>query len=297
MFKLFRDSLFRPKKIIAYRDKPGWFVLFYVLIISLVVAFCASYEPLFYSKTTYSEKIEIAYEFNETDAKIVNFVYSSTNNHVITLGNTTILFAPNEQKLNYFLEDNIADFVVMGDSIYSLIVVGTRYSIIKIGKLSGLSEWFKFVDLPYLNPNSEFFNGLDESIKLFRPVIFALDMITAYTLNLFGWLFIALLSYWFANLFYGAKYYMQRWQLYKMLVFATTSYNIATGFIYVVGLSGFFQFALIAVSLIPLMAFEREILVRIRLFQLSKGMIKDEELAKKLQEMNEDKENEEKDGE
>ena len=48
------------------------------------------------------------------------------------------------------------------------------------------------------------------------------------------------------------------------------------------------------------MAFEREILMRIRLFQLSKGMIKDEELAKKLQEMNEEKDNndnEEKDGE
>jgi hypothetical protein len=43
------------------------------------------------------------------------------------------------------------------------------------------------------------------------------------------------------------------------------------------------------------MSFEREILLRIRLFQLSKGMIKDEELAKKLQELN-DKNKDDKDG-
>ena len=85
-----------------------------------------------------------------------------------------------------------------------------------------------------------------------------------------------------------------------MLIFATTSYNIATAFVYIVGLTGVLLFVLIAASLIPLTVFERELLVRIRLFQLSKGMIKDEELAKRLQEMSDDKdnnENEEKDGE
>ena len=297
MFKLLRDSLFRPKKIIAYRAKPGWFVFLYVLILSIIVAFCSSYKSLFYTKLTYAERIEITYEFNGTDAIISDYVYSSSKNHVITLGDTTILFTPNEDKLSYFLEDNIADFVVMGDGLYNLIVVGTRFSILRIGKLSELSESFKNVNLSTVDSNDDFFKGLDEVISLFRPLMFALDMGTALIINIFGWLFIALLSYWFANLFYGAKFFMMRGQLYKMLIFATTSYNIATAFVYIANISGFLQFGLIALSLIPLMAFERELLIRIRLFQLSKGMIKDEELAKKLQEMNEDKENEEKDGE
>ena len=300
MFKLFRDSLFKPKRIIAYRAKPVWFVLLYVLFLSLIVAFCASYKSLFYSKTTYADKLEIAYEFSGTDAKIDDYTYSSSKNHVIVLDNTVVLFTPNEEKLKYFLEDNIADFVVMGDSLYNLIAVGARYSVLKVGKLSDLSESFKDVNLSTLDPSSDFFNGLDEAIKFFRPIMFTLDMFTAFMLNVVGWLFIALLSYWFANLFYGAKFFMKKGQLYKMLIFATTSYNIATAFIYVINLTGFLQFGLIALSLIPLMAFEREILMRIRLFQLSKGMIKDEELAKKLQEMNEEKDNndnEEKDGE
>lgn len=300
MFKLFRDSLFRPKKIIAYRAKPVWFVFLYILILSLVVAFCASYRSLFYSKTTYSERIEIVYEFSGTDAKIDDYSYSASKNHSITLGYTDILFTPNEDKLNSFLQDETTEFVVMGDSLYHLVVIGARYSIIRIAKLSELSEYFKDVDLSTIDSNSEVFKGLDEVINFFRPIIFGLDMFVGFGFNLLGWLFIALLSYWFANLFYGAKFFMKRGQLYKMLIFATTSYNLATAFIYVVGLSGFLQFVLIVVSLIPLMAFEREILMRIRLFQLSKGMIKDEDLAKKLQEMSEDKDNdedEEKDGE
>lgn len=300
MFKLFRDSIFRPKKIIAYRAKPVWFVILYVLILSLIVAFCASYRSLFYSKTTYSEKIEIIYEFSGTDARIDDYRYTSSKNHLITLDYTTILFTPSEEKLKDFLEENTAEFVVYGDSLYHLVVIGARYSIIKISKISELSESFRYVELSTMDTSSEFFNGLDQMITLFRPVLFTLDTLVGFFLNLTGWLFIALLSYWFANLFYGAKFYMKKGQLYKMLIFATTSYNIATAFVYVVGLTGVLLFVLIAASLIPLTVFERELLVRIRLFQLSKGMIKDEELAKRLQEMSEDKdnnENEEKDGE
>lgn len=297
MLKLFRDSLFRPKKIIAYRAKPGWFVFLYIFIFSILVAFCASYRTLFYSKTTYGERIEIAYEFSGSDATINDYTYSSSKNHVIILDNTIVLFTPNEDKLNYYLQDNTADFVVSGDSLYHLVVIGARYSIMRICKLSDLSESFKNVNLSTLDTSSDFFSGLDQIISFFRPLMFSFDMIVAFVFNITGWLFIALLSYWFANLFYGAKFYMKKGQLYKMLIFATTSYNIATAFIYVANITGILQFGLIALSLIPLMAFEREILLRIRLFQLSKGMIKDEELAKKLQEMNEDKENKEKDGE
>ena len=295
MFKLFRDSLFRPKRIIAYRAKKGWFVFLYVLLITIIVGFCASYRALFYTKTTYSEKIQIVYEFNGSDARFSEYNYVSTRNHTITLGEYTILFSPNENKLEYYLNNYYADYVVYGDTLYRPVLIGNGYSLLKISKLKEYSELFMNIDLSTITIESEFFDALDEFTKINRPILFTYYYLAFSTMNLVGWFMIVLLSYWFANAFYGAKNYMKKGQLFKMLIFATTSYNLATALLYIVDVTGILRFILIAISLIPLMAFEREILLRIRLFQLSKGMIKDEELAKKLQEMN-DKNKEDKDG-
>jgi len=173
--------------------------------------------------------------------------------------------------------------------------MGNSYILLKIAKLKDYSELFRNVDLSSITTDSEFFNAIDALIKTNRPIVFMFYFALYLIINLFGWLMIALLSYWFANLFYGAKNYMKKGQLFKMLLFATTSYNIVTAFLYITDFGGIIRFILIAASLIPLMSFEREILLRIRLFQLSKGMIKDEELAKKLQELN-DKNKDDKDG-
>ena len=295
MFKLLRDSIFRPKRIIAYRAKKLWFVILYVLIVSLIVGFSASYKTLFYSKTSYAEKIEIAYEFNGSDAKFNEYNYISSKNHTITLGDDVILFTPSEAKLEYYLSSSYTDYIVFGDAFYRPVLMGNSYILLKIAKLKDYSELFRNADLSSITIDSEFFNAIDALIKTNRPIVFTFYFVLYLIINLFGWLMITLLSYWFANLFYGAKNYMKKGQLFKMLLFATTSYNIVTAFLYIIDFGGFFRFILIAASLIPLMSFEREILLRIRLFQLSKGMIKDEELAKKLQELN-DKNKDDKDG-
>ena len=188
----------------------------------------------------------------------------------------------------------------MGDSFYSIQVFGDRYTIRKVNKLSYYSELFKNVDLSNLNENSEFFSALNAMIKKNKLPFFLRDALVAMAIEFATWIVIALTSYWFANIFFGAKNYMKKGQLFKMLIFATTAYNVAFNFIIVLGLTGFIQFVLVGVSLIPLTIFEREILMRIRLFQLSKGMIKDEDLANKLQELNDrlnNKDNENKDGE
>ena len=295
MFKLLRDSIFRPKRIIAYRAKKPWFVILYVLIVSLIVGFSASYKTLFYSKTSYAEKIEIAYEFNGSDAKFNEYNYVSSKNHTITLGDDVILFTPSEAKLEYYLSSSYTDYIVFGDTFYRPVLMGNSYILLKIAKLKDYSELFRNVDLSSITTDSEFFNAIDALIKTNRPIVFMFYFALYLIINLFGWLMITLLSYWFANLFYGAKNYMKKGQLFKMLLFATTSYNIVTAFLYITDFGGIIRFILIAASLIPLMSFEREILLRIRLFQLSKGMIKDEELAKKLQELN-DKNKDDKDG-
>ena len=295
MFKLLRDSIFRPKRIIAYRAKKLWFVILYVLIVSLIVGFSASYKTLFYSKTSYAEKIEIAYEFNGSDAKFNEYNYISSKNHTITLGDDVILFTPSEAKLEYYLSSSYTDYIVFGDAFYRPVLMGNSYILLKIAKLKDYSELFRNADLSSITIDSEFFNAIDALIKTNRPIVFTFYFVLYLIINLFGWLMITLLSYWFANLFYGAKNYMKKGQLFKMLLFATTSYNIVTAFLYIIDFGGIFRFILIAASLIPLMSFEREILLRIRLFQLSKGMIKDEELAKKLQELN-DKNKDDKDG-
>ena len=286
MFKLLRDSIFNPKNIIAYRAKPFWFSLLYFLMILTLGVVLTSIKPFTQTKMTYEDRLLMTQALHESKGKIEEYKYTGTRSVSFTAMGFEIAFSPNTDSFKEFLEISAPDFVVIGEKIYSLTYISTRAIITEIDKLSSYEE-INGLDFAQVTTETEALNNfITKFTNKFRwNHVLRYAGVNAGSIMLI-WFGITLISFIFMLVLYQANQYMKVGQLFKMLFYSATAIALYEIFTLVLGISTIYVFILGLFALIPVFALERQIKLRIRLFQMSKGLIKDEDLMKKLQELN-----------
>ena len=118
MFKLFRDSIFSPRKIIFYRAKPAWFTLLYVLILFIITFFALNLKTLTSNKINYGERLRIVQVFRNTDAKITDYSYVSNKSYMIDTGEFSLVLSPSEYLAEIAISNYAPDYIVVGNNVY-----------------------------------------------------------------------------------------------------------------------------------------------------------------------------------
>ncbi|MCR5564362.1 MAG: DUF1189 domain-containing protein [Gammaproteobacteria bacterium] len=286
MFKLLRDSIFRPRNIIAYRAKPFWFSLLYFLMILVFGVELSNSRPFAHTKMTYEDKLLMTQALHESNGKIEDYKYTGTRSVSFEAMGFEIGFMPNTESLKEFLESSTPDFVVIGEKIYSLTYISTRAIITEVDKLSSYEELNGLDFTQVTTENAALNNFITSFANKFRwNHVLRYAGVNAGSIILV-WFGITLISFIFMLVLYQANQFMKVGQLFKMLFYSGTAIALYEIFTLVLGISTIYVFVLGLFALIPVFALERQIKLRIRLYQMSKGLIKDEELMKKLQELN-----------
>lgn len=282
MFKLFRDSIFAPKKIIMYRSKPWWFILLFILILVVIGGASSVLSGVSYSSPTIAEKLDTIESFKNTDAKITNYNFSSSSNKTLKYGTTSVGFVSNKDNLKEYLSSSSPDYVVVGDSLYYVAYTYFTYSTIIVSKLSDLSTHLESVDLSNLIISSDFFQGVEETIKKYKmPYLFSVGLMTVID-QVLTILSVALICFVLSILFYQAQKYIKKGQLFKMYIFASTLLLIIEDLMMLLGISSDYSFIASLIGFIPYYLLQREFYLRIRLFELTKQAASSDEAASLL---------------
>ena len=286
MFKLLRDSIFRPKNIIAYRAKPFWFSLLYFLMILVFGLLLTSIKPFTQTKLTYEDRLLMTQALHESKGKIEDNKYVSNKSVSFNAMGFDIAFSPDAKSFEEFLEISSPDFVVIGEKIYSLTYISTRAIITHIDELKNF-EGINGLDFSTVTTDTEALNNfITKFTNKYRwNHVLRYAGVNAGSIILI-WFGITLISFLFMLILYQANQFMKVGQLFKMLFYSATSVALYEIFTLILGISSIYIFILGLFALIPVFALERQIKLRIRLYQMSKGLIKDEDLMKKLQELN-----------
>ena len=281
MFKLFRDSIFNPKNIIHYRAKKGGFVFLYMLILSLLLGFANIAPSINYKGLDYDQKVKISKAFKDTDARIEDGIFLSSTTIVLNVDNITIGFLSSYSDISEF-GNNMPQYVVMYDKICIVTLSSNTNTITTI---SELSSDLRYVELYNLNEESEFFNIINDIVLSFKPfyltILFIYGMISAFV----DMLIYAAITYLFMTAIYRVGNYMKKGQLFKMLIFATTSVVIAEAILSLFNITGLFSFIIILASLVPLVLLEREIMKRIRMKILGEQMLNNQNIVDKVNDL------------
>ena len=197
-----------------------------------------------------------------------------------------IAFSPDSKSFEEFLEISSPDFVVIGEKIYSLTYISTRAIITQIDELKNF-EGINGLDFSTVTTDTEALNNfITKFTNKYRwNHVLRYAGVNAGSIILI-WFGITLISFLFMLILYQANQFMKVGQLFKMLFYSATSVALYEIFTLILGISSIYIFILGLFALIPVFALERQIKLRIRLYQMSKGLIKDEDLMKKLQELN-----------
>ncbi len=281
MLKLIRDSIFKPKNIIYYRAKKPWFVILYVLLLSILLGLAYFSKPISQRKLTVSEKITIVDAFSNTDAKIQNGAYTSTKNVEVIIKGYVFKFYKSVDDMNS--DKDYVDISICGDSIYyCLSTFQNTKAFRKISTITEVNEKFKNVELNHLSVNSSIFVELSNIVEKYMTSTSVLLFFNGFVYGITTMLFFALVVYLFMIAFIKAGNYMKKSQLYKMLVFATTSLILVNIINTLFPLPTIIYFVLLFLGFIPLYILEREILLRIRMKIIGDGIIKSKSFMDKL---------------
>lgn len=280
MFSLFRDSIFRPKRIIDYRRKPAWFVVLYVSILIIFGGICALIPKVSYSEISQTDKILVVNKFKGTGASLTDYVYQSDSMITIDIEGYTIAFldaSTDATNLNI-----TADLIVYNGYLYASGVFYKTFT--KLISLKDVSSKFENVDLSNMTIDSPFFDGINEFISRFR-VTYLLLCFGIGAINQIGILFVfTLMSFVFCLIFYKAGDFIKKSQLFKMLLFAYTLTLVVEGIVMAVGISGtLIEYLLVGLSIIPSIILEREISIRIKVYQFNNGLLNDPYVKQKIQ--------------
>jgi len=282
MFNLLRDSIFRPKRIIQYRNKPLWFVILFLLILGLINAFSVIAPSFSYKAFTYNQKIEVVNAFKDSDAYIVNGVYHSSTNLTVGFGDYVFGFVKDDGSVDDFVSSTGPDFIVSGNQIY--IVAGGLgiYKANKLLKITDLSSDFLNVDLSSLTVDSAFFKGVNDTISTYKPQALGLYFGFYFADGIFNTLFYALFAFLLVILFFQAQKYMKKTQLFKMMIFSSTAITLVQAFINILGINSIFIYLLFIIGFIPLYILEKEIFIRIRMYQITKGLVQEDDFMRRI---------------
>lgn len=288
MFNAFRDAIFAPKKIILYRNKPGWFVFLYILVVALVGVLSSVIRPLSYNELTMGEKINWADTFNGSSAEITNYTYDAKNDITLQMGDIAVGFVPQNESIEKYLQTTDADYVVQGSSIYLIFSVFTSAYGYEVGTLKSISSNLENVSLSTITESSAFFNGVNQAIKTLKVnytlIIGGISLIS----QIVTMLIFVLITYLFALLAYRAQEFMRKKQLFKMLIFASTGVMLAEDIVVILNFTGILSYIVMFIGFIPLYILEREIFRRIQMFLIAKNSSNNQNFSdnmKKLQEL------------
>lgn len=278
MFAVIRDSIFRPRSLPKYRNKSGLFVFFYVLILSIL--FCLSgMVPYINNRGLDSlDKERIIETFSSSDAKITDSIFSSSESYMLSLQGQYFAFLADDENISTFLNktsENI-DYVIYKDSIYRILNAYTKF-VLKTDTIKELSSRIEHKDgmdnviLSSLTPDSDFLLAFNEMISEYNKFYFVEYTLNNFVTSLIIILVYPLIMYMFIMIFMKASRYMKKSQLYKLLIFSSTLILIVRAFLLMIHL-GYFELIFVLISFIPMFILQKDIVVRIRLAQISQYM-------------------------
>ncbi len=280
MYKIFRDSLFNPKKLINYRFRSGWNIALYLILLLLFGGLC-SIIPLFSFKEISSvDKISFINSFENTDAYLSDYIYHSSQDITVKIEGYTVKFIDQAREIKESMLT--ADFYVYNGSLYA-------YAIFKMDKILDLKDvsiHFENIFLSSINENSELFLGINELIKQYKPV-YIVSTFFMFIMGEFGLLMLlTVMSYLFCIGIYKMKYYIPKGQLFKILIISYTSTILAESLVALLPFKlGIFEYILMFMSLIPSLIVEREMLKKIRIYQYKNNLLSDPILKESIKEL------------
>lgn len=292
MFKLLRDSIFAPKKIIHYRAKSGWFTFFYIFLVSIIMGVVLMVGPLSYDGLSYLDRKDIIKAFKNTDAKIESGVFISSDEIEIIVNDISVGFYSTE---SYLLNvPNPPTFAVLNDKIYFVRATRSLNQVIEFVSIKSLPESIQNVDLYALTDDSIFFTEINNLIKEFKPWLVVGSFILGVIHGMFLMVLYAGISYLFISMMIRVGNFMKKGQLYKMFLYSSTAIVFAEGIMLLLGINGIVSLIFLFVAFIPSIVLEREIIKRIRIKMFGDGLMNNQSVVDKINKIisNQDKSDE-----
>ena len=95
-------------------------------IISLFLGFSRIVGPLKYQGLNYNDKLKISRTFKDTDARIADGIFISSNTYIIELSDVNVAFIKTGGAISE-LSGNAVNIIILGDKIYYVVgVVNAR---------------------------------------------------------------------------------------------------------------------------------------------------------------------------
>ena len=277
MFKLIRDSIFNPKKLIAYRGKKFLFVFFYILIMTSLFSLAIIIEPLKSTGLGYKDKKALISNFKTSQSRIEDGKYMSSKTFYLDLDYYTICFVSSLEQIEDI--DLGADFYIKNDSV--LVVENILNEKIQ-KKIASTNTIFKEdVDLTNIELENDIFNNIDDFLNSRKKHTTILFFIQGLFYAFSTMMVFSLISYVFMILSVRAQKYMKKKQLFKMIIFTNTSIIITLSLVELLNLPSFIEMIALFASLIPSYIFEREIMMRIRMYEFAQGITNSSEFMKR----------------
>ena len=280
MFKLLRDSIFNPKNIIAYRAKKVGFTLLYMIFLALIMGLSTCASSFSYKELGYTEKMELMSGFNNSNAKITDGVYKSDNTFTVKISRVNLTFVKDKDSIKDVKEED--KFVVLGDGLYLLIASYPTNQLYKLDDLTNLSQEFNTINLVNLTEDSVFFTELNKVVLVYRNYVIAGLFMTGFFQAFVFMLGYALLTYFFMVVFFRIGDFMKKGQLFKMLIYASTSVILMESLMILFNVNAVYSWLLILISFIPLYLLEREIIKRIKMKIIGSSFSNDQGLINKI---------------
>jgi len=284
MFKLLRDSIFKPKNLISYRAKKWWFVLIYILIMTLLGSLANVVGPISYNGLTEAERLCITEntKYYSDNSYFKNGIYYG-DELTIDVSDYRITFINKDASLSSVTE---SDIIVKGNEVYLMLSYTNNPYILECGKVDKYtSELNNNMMVNELDIDSPLFKGINEVHNKYKPLIITLNILVGMISSLILMMGFTLINYLYLAIAFRAKQFMKKGQLFKMLLFASTAVVLMDTMINALALPTIVYYFGMFIAFIPEIILEREIIRRIRIKLYGDKIINNEDVINKINEL------------
>lgn len=239
MFKVFRDSLFDPKKIITYQNKSGWFVTFYILILALLMS---TGSIIYYAKYDNNSTITTATTgCSISNSKLVCNDASHDPSKSYTIYGFTF----------YFLDstENVSEISLMESDV--MVFQNDTISIYQSHSL-----YFSWSIEPMLSQSIDF----DQMMSTFESALLFVAIVMNFGSNIAVMVFFVLIS---SLPFLSLRKFFKYKNIFKLVTFATTPIAALLTFYGLIPMSDFIFILLLFGSYYTLMILRRSMMAQI----------------------------------
>jgi len=233
MYNLFKDSLLFPKNILKYRNKSGWYVTLYLMILTVFVSlgqiiFLVSLrnESTLMNVTDYCEYDNATLQC-EGESYLPNKPYSLYGYQVFFMDN----------------DDNPSSLVLEGQSL-----VFYQDSI----RFYWDSDVISTIDLQPLMVSS----SLEETLTMIDNALFGMSVVIFFVTNLLLLLFVTLIS---TLPFIRLKQFIPYKKIFKLVAFAITPFAVLMTFYHLLRFDDIFFYLLMIVAYRSVFVLQREL--------------------------------------